>query len=63
VVFSHRVAQAVECGEETDLDLAWWNQNSKCVYQEAFRNLDRALRDYDKLPGFLPLFHRDDPLF
>jgi putative transposase len=34
--------------KQTDPDLAWWNQNSKCVYQEAFRNLDRALRDFDK---------------
>jgi len=25
---------------------AWWGENSKCVYQEAFRDLDRALRDY-----------------
>lgn len=28
--------------------LAWWNENSKCVYQEAFRDLDWALRDYIK---------------
>jgi putative transposase len=28
--------------------LAWWNENSKCAYQEAFRDLDRALRDYIK---------------
>jgi putative transposase len=41
----HKLWNAVK---KTDLDLAWWNQNSKCVYQEAFRNLDRALRDYDK---------------
>jgi putative transposase len=27
-------------------NLAWWKENSKCVYQEAFRNLDRALRDF-----------------
>src|SRR5690242_19363273 len=26
--------------------LAWWEQNSKCAYQEAFRDLDRALRDF-----------------
>jgi putative transposase len=26
--------------------LAWWAENSKCVYQEAFRNLDRALKDF-----------------
>jgi putative transposase len=25
--------------------LAWWAENSKCAYQEAFRNPDRALRD------------------
>jgi putative transposase len=29
-------------------DLGWWAENSKCAYQEAFRNLDRALRDYVK---------------
>lgn len=28
--------------------LAWWAENSKCAYQEAFRDLDRALRDYVK---------------
>src|SRR5579875_1848496 len=26
--------------------LAWWKENSKCVYQEAFRNLDRALENF-----------------
>ena len=26
--------------------LAWWDQNSKCLYQESFRDLDRALRDF-----------------
>jgi putative transposase len=26
--------------------LAWWAQNSKCAYQEAFRDLDRALKDF-----------------
>lgn len=29
-------------------DLAWWSENSKCVYQEAFRDLDRALREFIK---------------
>lgn len=28
--------------------LAWWSDNSKCAYQEAFRDLDRALRDFAK---------------
>ena len=28
--------------------LAWWAKNSKCAYQEAFRNLDRALADFVK---------------
>ena len=28
--------------------LGWWDQNSKCCYQEAFRNLDRALSDFIK---------------
>jgi putative transposase len=31
-----------------DLALAWWGENSKCVYQESFRDLDRALRDFIK---------------
>jgi putative transposase len=34
--------------KKADPGLAWWAQNSKCAYQEAFRNLDRALRDYVK---------------
>jgi putative transposase len=29
-------------------ELAWWGENSKCVYQEAFRDLDRALGDFIK---------------
>ena len=28
--------------------LSWWAENSKCAYQEAFRNLDRALKDFVK---------------
>jgi putative transposase len=28
--------------------LAWWSGNSKCAYQEAFRDLDRALKDFVK---------------
>jgi putative transposase len=28
--------------------LAWWPENSKCAYQEAFRDLDRALTDFIK---------------
>jgi putative transposase len=31
--------------KKADPALAWWSENSKCVYQEAFRDLDRALRD------------------
>jgi putative transposase len=34
--------------KKADPGLAWWSENSKCAYQEAFRNLDRALRDYAK---------------
>jgi putative transposase len=34
--------------KKADPGLAWWAQNSKCAYQEAFRNLDRALHDYVK---------------
>ena len=32
--------------KKTEPALAWWPENSKCVYQEAFRDLDRALRDF-----------------
>src|SRR5271169_6536326 len=32
--------------KKTDPALAGWDQNSKCAYQEAFRDLDRALRDF-----------------
>jgi putative transposase len=34
--------------KKADPALAWWAENSKCCYQEAFRNLDRALRDFAK---------------
>ncbi|HWM97468.1 MAG TPA: transposase, partial [Streptosporangiaceae bacterium] len=34
--------------KKTDPALAWWSENSKCGYQEAFRNLDRALSDFVK---------------
>ena len=34
--------------KKADPGLALWSVNSKCAYQEAFRNLDRALRDYVK---------------
>ena len=34
--------------KKADPALAWWAENSKCCYQEAFRNLDRALRDFVK---------------
>jgi len=34
--------------KKADPALAWWAENSKCVYQEAFRNLDRALADFIK---------------
>jgi putative transposase len=32
--------------KKADPGLAWWAENSKCAYQEAFRNLDRELRNY-----------------
>jgi putative transposase len=32
--------------KKADPGLAWWAANSKCAYQEAFRDLDRALRDF-----------------
>jgi putative transposase len=31
--------------KKADPALAWWSENSKCAYQEAFRDLERALRD------------------
>jgi putative transposase len=34
--------------KKADPALAWWAQNSKCAYQESFRDLDRALRDFVK---------------
>jgi putative transposase len=34
--------------KKADPALAWWGENSKCAYQEAFRDLDRALRDFIK---------------
>jgi putative transposase len=34
--------------KKADPALAWWAENSKCAYQEAFRNLDRALSDFIK---------------
>jgi putative transposase len=35
-------------GKKADPALSWWSGNSKCAYQEAFRDLDRALRDFVK---------------
>ena len=32
--------------KKADPALAWWAENSKCSYQEAFRDLERALRDF-----------------
>jgi putative transposase len=34
--------------KKADPALDWWDQNSKCTYQEALRDLDRALRDFVK---------------
>ena len=34
--------------KKAEPSLAWWSENSKCAYQEAFRDLDRALRDFIK---------------
>jgi putative transposase len=41
----HRLWNAAK---KADPALAWWGENSKCVYQEAFRDLDRALREFVK---------------
>jgi putative transposase len=41
----HRLWNAAK---KADPALAWWIENSKCCYQEAFRNLDRALGDFVK---------------
>jgi putative transposase len=37
--------------KKADAALAWWTENSKCAYQEAFRDLDRSLRDFTKSKG------------
>jgi putative transposase len=34
--------------KKADPALAWWAENSKCAYQEAFRDLHRALREFMK---------------
>ena len=34
--------------KKTDSALSWWAENSKCTYQEAFRDLDRSLREFIK---------------
>ena len=34
--------------KKADPAFAWWSENSKCAYQESFRDLDRALRDFVK---------------
>jgi len=34
--------------KKADPAMAWWEQNSKCAYQEAFRDLDRALREFTR---------------
>ena len=34
--------------KKADPALAWWGENSKCAYQEAFHDLDRALKDFIK---------------
>lgn len=39
----HRLWNAAK---KADPALAWWGENSKCVYQEKFRDLDRALREF-----------------
>jgi len=39
----HRLWNAAK---KADPALAWWAENSKCAYQEAFRDLDRALKDF-----------------
>jgi putative transposase len=39
----HRLWNQVK---KADPAMAWWKDNSKCVYQEAFRDLHRALRDF-----------------
>ena len=41
----HRLWNAAK---KADPALGWWAENSKCVYQESFRNLERALGDFVK---------------
>src|SRR5262249_54280404 len=40
--------RAWNAAKKADPALAWWAENSKCAYQESFRDLDRALRDFIK---------------
>src|ERR1019366_4545588 len=46
VVLRRGAAPAVERGEESRPGTGWCGENSKCAYQESFRDLDRALRDF-----------------
>lgn len=39
----HRLWNAAK---KADPGLAWWAENSKCVYQESFRDLERGLKDF-----------------
>ena len=44
--------------KKADPALGWWGANSTCAGQEAFRDLDRALRDVTKSrKGELELTH------
>ena len=34
--------------KKTNPELTWWGENSKCAYEQAFRDLDRSLREFIK---------------
>jgi putative transposase len=38
--------KAWNAAKKADPALAWWSENSKCAYQEAFRDLESALREF-----------------
>jgi transposase len=62
--------------KKADPALAWWGENSKCAYHEAFRDLDRVqerraegppagvppVQEARPVQGLVPVFHRGDAL-
>jgi putative transposase len=46
--FAAELHRRWNAAKKADPGLGWWAENSKCCYQEAFRNLERALADFVK---------------